>query len=92
MGNIEVKILGNEAQTTTKVLAGYNPWLIEPYLKLVQEKSLLKESLEKLSHGIMLGEKLKKEGCLTPEKEKIWLKIREEYDKLTQQLQNTKEK
>jgi len=40
----------------------------------------------------MLGEKLKKEGCLTPEKEKIWLKIREEYDKLTQQLQNTKEK
>lgn len=92
LGNIEVKILGNEAQTTTKVLAGYNPWLIEPYLKLVREKSLLKESLEKLSHGIMLGEKLKKEGCLTPEKEKIWLKIQEEYDKLTQQLQNTKEK
>ena len=90
-GNAEVKILGNESQTATKFLAGYNPDLIEPYLSLVQKKLILKENLMKISYGIMLGERLKEEGRMSPEKEKIWLKLREEYEKAVNELNSVRE-
>lgn len=90
-GNIEVKILGNEGHTPTKIFAGYNPTLIEPYKKALQEEITLKETLERLSQGIKLGEKLKKYEKLTPEKEKILFKLKEEAEKCYATLEKIKD-
>jgi len=86
-GDGEVKILGNESQTPTKIFVGHNPEVIEPYLSLNQKEILIKETLKKLAYGISLGEKLKKEGKLTPEKEKIWSKIKNQYEQNLKELE-----
>ncbi len=91
-GNIKAGILGNESQTATRVFAGHDPDLIEPYLSLVQKKLILKENLMKISYGIMLGERLKEEGRMSPDKEKIWLKLREEYGRAEEELRSIREK
>jgi len=90
-GNIEVKILGNETHTPTKVFAGYNPELMEPYKKALKEEMTIKETLEKLEQGIKLGKKLKKYGTLSEEKEKILLKLQEEAEKCYRHLEKIKE-
>jgi hypothetical protein len=51
--------LGNDSHTPTKIFAGYNPELIEPYKKALKEEMKLKEVLERLEQGIKLGKKLK---------------------------------
>ncbi len=86
--SVEVKILGHPAQTVTKVFAGYPIELIESYSKLKQEKILLNEVIEKISYGIMLGERLQREGKLTPEKEKLWIELQEEFEKKMSDLEN----
>jgi len=93
--DIEVKILGNESHTPTKVFAGYQPEIIEGYLKFVHERLLIDETLKKLKKGLELGKRLKKEGKLTKEKEKILEKIEEQlkiYDfRLEEIEENLKE-
>ncbi len=89
-GNIEAKILGNEGHTPTKIFAGYNPTLMEPYKKALQEEAILKETLERLNQGIKFGEKLKKYEKLTPEKEKILFKLKEEAEKCYNTLEKIK--
>lgn len=91
-GNIEAKIIGNESHTPTKVFAGYNPELIEPYKRALKEEIKIKEALEKLEQGIKLGKKLKKYGKLSEQKEKILLKLEEEAEKCYKALENLKEK
>jgi len=78
-GNGKVNILGNEAQTPTEFFVGYNPKIINKYIELTQKEFLIKESLKKLSYVISIGEKLEKEGKLTPKKKQILLKIKEKY-------------
>lgn len=78
--SIEVKILGHPAQTLTQIFAGYPLELIDAYSNLKQERVLLNEVIDKISYGIMLGERLQREGKLTPEKEKIWIKLQEEFE------------
>uniref|UniRef100_UPI000570B261 FapA family protein n=1 Tax=Thermodesulfobacterium hydrogeniphilum TaxID=161156 RepID=UPI000570B261 len=85
-GNIEAKILGNESQTPTQILAGYKANIIESYLKCIQKEILFKESLKKLKVGLELGEKLKKEGRLTKEKEGILEKIKDQFQKHLDEL------
>lgn len=85
--NIEVKTLGHPAQTLTKVLAGYPLELIELYSKLKQEKVILNEVIEKISYGIMLGERLQREKKLTPEKEKVWIDLQEEFERKLNELE-----
>ena len=50
----------------------------------------IKDTLEKLDQGIKLGEKLKKYGKLTEEKEKILLKLQEEAEKCYKTLEKIK--
>lgn len=90
-GNIEVKILGNETHTSTKVFAGYNPELLEPYKKALKDELTLKETIERLEQGIRLGKKMKKYGALSEQKEKILLKLQEEADKCYRALERLKE-
>ena len=90
-GNISAKILGNETHTPTIIFAGYNPTLMEPYKKALEEEMSIKDTLEKLDQGIKLGEKLKKYGKLTEEKEKILLKLQEEAEKCYKTLEKIKE-
>ncbi len=90
-GNIEVKILGNETNTSTKVFAGYNPKLLEPYKKALKDELTLKETIERLEQGIRLGKKMKKYGALSEQKEKILLKLQEEAEKCYRALEKLKE-
>jgi uncharacterized protein (DUF342 family) len=90
-GNIEAKILGNESHTPTKIFAGYNPELIEPYKKALKEEMKLKEVLERLEQGIKLGKKLKKYGKLSEQKEKILSKLEEEAEKCYNALEKLKD-
>ncbi len=91
-GNAEVNVLGNESQTTTSIFVGHDPEVIEPYLELNQKEMIIKETLKKLAYGISLGEKLKKQGRLTPEKEKILMKIKEQYKQNMKELEKINEK
>ncbi len=91
-GNAEVKVLGNDTHTPTKIFVGHNPEVIDPYVSLNQKEMLIKETLKKLAYGITLGERLKKEGKLTPEKEKIWMKIKAQYEKNLEALKEVTEK
>ncbi|WP_028841871.1 DUF342 domain-containing protein [Thermodesulfobacterium hveragerdense] len=84
---IEAKILGNETNTSTKILAGYQPDLIDDYLKKLQHSILLEETLNKLKVGIELGERLKKEKNLSPEKQKIFEKIQKQYELYSKELE-----
>ncbi|WP_333570709.1 FapA family protein [Thermodesulfobacterium commune] len=84
---IEAKILGNETHTSTKILAGYQPELIDDYLRKIQQSILLEETLNKLKVGIELGERLKKEKNLTPEKQKILEKIQKQYELYSKELE-----
>ncbi|QER42286.1 DUF342 domain-containing protein [Thermodesulfobacterium sp. TA1] len=84
---IEAKILGNETQTSTKVLAGYKSDLIDDYLKKLQQAILLEETLNKLKVGIDLGRKLKEEGGLSSEKQKILEKIQKQYELYSKELE-----
>ncbi|MCD6489719.1 MAG: DUF342 domain-containing protein [Thermodesulfobacterium sp.] len=90
-GNVSVKILGNENHTPTKVFAGYNPSLMEPYRKALEEEIKIKTALEKLEQGIKLGKKMKKYGKLSEQKEKILLKLEEEAEKCHKSLEKMKE-
>uniref|UniRef100_A0A7V4JQU2 DUF342 domain-containing protein n=1 Tax=Thermodesulfobacterium geofontis TaxID=1295609 RepID=A0A7V4JQU2_9BACT len=90
-GNIEAKILGNDSHTPTKIFAGYNPELIEPYKKALKEEMKIKEVLERLEQGIKLGKKLKKYGKLSEQKEKILSKLEEEAEKCYNALEKLKE-
>ncbi len=91
-GNIEVKVLGNEDHTTTKVFAGYNPELIESYIQALKNRVTIKETLKRLEEGIKLGKKMKKYGALPPQKEKIFSKLQEEAEKCYRYLDRVKEK
>ncbi len=91
-GNIEVKVLGNEDHTTTKVFAGYNPELIESYMQILKDRVTIKETLKRLEEGIKLGEKMKKYGALPPQKEEIFFKLKNEAEKCYKYLERIKEK
>ncbi len=86
-GNIEVKILGNESQTLTKVFAGYKADIIERYSELVQKETLIGEVLKKLKAGLDLGKKLESKGKLTEEKRGILEKIKIEFEKHLKELE-----
>ncbi|PMP67666.1 MAG: hypothetical protein C0190_02780 [Thermodesulfobacterium geofontis] len=90
-GNVEAKIIGNASHTPTKVFAGYNPELIEPYKRALKEEMKIKEVLERLEQGIRLGKKIKKYGKLSEQKEKILLKLEEEAEKCYKTLEKLKE-
>ncbi|MDF2954039.1 MAG: Flagellar assembly protein FapA [Thermodesulfobacterium sp.] len=90
-GNISVKILGNENHTPTKVFAGYNPSLMEPYKKALEKEIEIKKVLERLEQGIKLGKKIKKYGKLSEQKEKILSKLEEEAEKCYKSLEKIKE-
>ena len=90
--NIEVKEAGNETQTPTKLIAGYHPEVIGNYLKLLQERFLIEETLKKLQKGIQLGKKLEKEGRLDEKKKKILEQIQEQFVLYSSKLEGVEEK
>jgi len=91
-GSVEVKLLGNESQTPTKVYAGYNKKLLEEYFEILQKSILYEETLNKLKSGIELGKKLIKEGRVPPEKEEVINKLIEQQDLYTKEFQNLLER
>jgi len=91
-GNIEVKEAGNESQTPTKIIAGYHPKVIESYLKIIQEKLLIEETLKKLQKGIELGKKLKETGKLDEKKREILKQIEEQFNLYSYRLETLEDK
>ncbi|WP_022855055.1 DUF342 domain-containing protein [Thermodesulfobacterium thermophilum] len=91
-GNVEVKILGNESQTLTKVYAGYKTDLITEYFEVLQKSIIYEETLNKLQTGIEMGKKLIKEGRVTPEKEKIIKRLFEQYELYDRELKKLLER
>lgn len=85
-GNVFLKIAGHPAQTKTEIFAGYRPEVVEKYLILSEKELILRETLTKILHGLELSKKLKSEGRLTPEKEKIVEKLEIEKIKISEKL------
>ena len=90
--DIEVKVVGNESHTSTKVFAGYHQEVIENYLKFMQQRLLINETLKKLKAGLELGRKLKKEGKLSKEKEEILKKIENQFQAYLNEMEKIEEK
>lgn len=91
-GNIEAKVLGHEAQTKTEVMAGYIPEIVKEYLKNLEEREILLETLKKVERGIELAEKLKREKRLQPKQEEIVEKLKQEKIKIEEKIRNLHEK
>ncbi|NPA39952.1 MAG: DUF342 domain-containing protein [Thermodesulfobacteria bacterium] len=91
-GNIELKEAGNETQTPTKIIAGHHPKVIGSYLRILQEKLLIEETLKKLQKGICLGNKLKQEGKLDEKKKQILRQIEEQFELYTYKLESLEER
>lgn len=89
--NITLKTAGHPAQTKTEIFAGYKPEIVENYFKLSEKELIFSDTLKKVLYGLELSEKLKTEGRLTPDKERILTKLSIERDKLVEKLYHIKE-
>ncbi|MEM1668937.1 MAG: FapA family protein, partial [Thermofilaceae archaeon] len=89
--NITLKTAGHSAQTKTEIFAGYKPEIVENYFKLSEKELIFSDNLKKVLYGLELFEKLKTEGKLTPDKERILTKLSIERDKLVKKLYHIKE-
>lgn len=90
-GNIEAKIVGHPAQTKTELLAGYRPDTIDEYLQLSERELLYTENLKKINYGLELSKKLREEGRISKDKEKIIEKLITEKAKIEKNLEAIRE-
>lgn len=90
-GNIEAKIVGHPAHTKTELLAGYSPDIIDKYLQLSERERLYTENLKKINYGLELSQKLREEGRISKDKEKIIEKLITEKAKIEKNLEDIRE-
>ncbi|MFN3921931.1 MAG: DUF342 domain-containing protein, partial [Caldimicrobium sp.] len=90
-GDIEAKILGHIAQTKSEIKGGFRKELINTYQNLIGKIQTYDEILKKITMGIELAYKLKKEGRFSSKQEEVLKKLLSEKEKIESNLKEMEE-